>query len=701
MQTIKFLAIAIVIALAPTLAAADVVVSHFEPLQQALISKTDQNGQSFSAKSSTPTSVSIRFDALGKSFDLQLVPNDRITSGLQVEVYRGQLANNPQSWARIVLFDGMPRGMIWDGVEMYAVESPDDSTLPIDVPVIYRMADAFIVAGTMSCGSDFLSGSAADIVKDIVTATKVAVARAPGAVSEITMSAIGDFEFTQARGSDLAAEAAIATRLNNVDGFFSDQVGVQINVEYIEPINDPNIPFDDTLVAGTLLGQVSEHRLQTAAHNSRGLTHLYTGKNLETTTVGIAWRGTLCESYFGAGLSEGNGGATTDSLIAAHEIGHNFGAEHDGESETSCEAETGAFIMSPSINGSQQFSACSIAVMQAQAAAAVCTAALPAVDLSVRPVGQLSNVLLGAATDFEYEVSSNGTLDVAGVVVNFSIPNTLTLDTVTTSLGSCSSGAGVVDCDLGILAGLSSQTITLAATPIAIGVGTLSATASTTDTDERLSNNQDSIQLSVDSAVDLVASAPTSAAVFINENTSVSVTLNNISIVDASNVTASITLENGLQANSASWSIGTCNVTAQQVDCQAGTFAAQSTSVLTINATGVSNGRKDVTVVLASTEAEANPDDNSVVGEVRVVTPDKDKDSGGGAINPLLLLLGLVAVLSARRRQVRSWDEAAACTSPAHTTASTRRGKRHVMAANQRISVIAILNRNDIFVDGD
>jgi len=666
METLKYLAIVTVISLAPTHATADVVVSHFEPLQQTLLSKTDKNEHSFNSKLSAPGSMSIRFEALGKSFDLQLVPNDRIASGLQsdvamsqVEVYRGQLANNPQSWARIVVFDGMPRGMIWDGVEMYAVEAPDDSTLSIDAPVIYRMADAFVVAGTMSCGSHFLSGNAATIMKDIGRSTKIAIASAPGAISEITMSAIGDFEFTDARGGDSAAIAAIATRLNNVDGYFSEQVGVQINVDLIETHSDPADPFGDTLVAGDLLDEVSEYRLQTASHNSRGLTHLYTGKDLDTTTVGIAWLGVLCENYFGTGLSQGNGGATNDSLIAAHEIGHNFGADHDSEIDSSCASETGSFIMSPSFNGSDQFSDCSIAVMQAQATAAACVAALPAIDVSVRPVGQVSNVLLGAATDFEYEVSSNGTLDVAGVVVNFSIPNTLSLDTVTPSLGSCSSGAGVVDCDLGILAGLSSQTITLAATPISIGVGTLSATASTTDTDERPSNNQDSILLTVDPAVDLVAGVPTSAIVFVNENTLVSVTLNNTSVINATNATATFTLENGLQANSAGWSIGTCTVSAQQVDCQAGTFAAQTSSVLSINVVGITSGRREVTIVLASTEAEANPDDNSIVGEVRVVTPNNEKDDGGGATNPLVILLALFAIMvvrnsSARRRQIRT-----------------------------------------------
>ncbi len=663
MQTIKLLIIATLIALAPTLVAADVVVSHFEPLQQTLITKTDKYGHSFNSKLSTPASVSIRFAALGKSFDLQLVPNDRIASGLrsdagmfEVDVYRGRLANNPQSWARIVVFDGMPRGMIWDGVEMYAVEAPDDSTLSIDVPVIYRMADAFVVAGTMSCGTDYLSGSAASIMKDIGAATKVAIARAPGAVSEITMSAIGDFEFTDARGSDSAAIAAITTRLNNVDGYFSEQVGVQINVDLIETHSDPADPFGDTLVSGDLLDEVSEYRLQSANHNSRGLTHLYTGRNLDTTTVGIAWRGVLCENYFGAGLSEGNRGATNDSVIAAHEIGHNFGAEHDGETDTICESETGAFIMSPSVSSSTQFSDCSIAVMQAQAAAASCVAALPAVDVSVQPVEQVSNVLLGAATDLEYVVSSNGTLDVAAVSVNFSLPNVLTLDSVATSVGTCSNGAGMVDCNLGDLVGLSSASITLSVMPNAVGAGTLSASVSP-GADERPSNNQNSVLLSVDPAVDLIAGIPTSAAVFIDASTSVSVTLNNASVINATNATASITLENGLQADSATWSIGTCTVTAQQVDCQASTFAAQTTSVLTISATGITLGNKDVTVVLASAQADANPGNNSIIGEVRVVTPNADKDDGGGATNPLVILLTLLAIMtvrnsSARRRQV-------------------------------------------------
>ena len=121
-------------------------------------------------------------------------------------------------------------------------------------------------------------------------------------------------------------------------------------------------------------------------------------------------------------------------------------------------------------------------------------------------------------------------------------------------------------------------------------------------------------------------------------------------MLDASAVTLSISLSNGLQANSASWSIGTCTVTPQQVDCQAANFAAQSTSTLSVEVRGISNGNKNVTVALASAEAEANPADNSADGSVRVNNPPSDDDEGGGGTAPLFLSLLLMA--SALRRRV-------------------------------------------------
>jgi hypothetical protein len=642
METLKRLFFLSIFALLPVLSDADVVVSYFEPLRATELSAN-----------------AVRFDALGLSFDLQLQTNERVMSGLSganrpagIGVYRGQLANKPGSWVRIVVYNGMPRGLIWDGSEMFAIESPGDSDLSADTAVIYRLSDSFIAPGTMHCGTQSLTGNTAVVWQNLVASGKSAMARAPGAVSEITMSAIGDYEFTNDKGGDAGAIAAITTRLNNVDGFFSEQVGVQINVQLIETHSDVDDPFGDTLVSDELLNELSEYRLQTPAHNALGLTHLYTGRDFVTTTVGVAWRGTLCENYFGAGLSEGRGNAINDSLVAAHEIGHNFGAEHDGEPGTPCATDTGPYIMSPSINGSQQFSACSIGIMQAEAAAASCVVALPTVDVSIVPQGQASSVLLGAVTDFDYRVASNGTLNVSAVVADFALPATLTLESVTATSGSCTSGAGTASCDLGDLAGLSSQTITLRAMPTSVGAGSLVASVSTSDTDERPANNQDTLQLTVNPAVDLVVTTLTTAPVFVNESTIISATLDNLSILDATNVALSVTLEAGVQANSATWSLGNCTVASQQIDCQANTFAAQTSSTLSIAATGITAGRRDVTVTLDAAEADANPANNSAIGEVRVVSPQDEKKEGGGATSPLALLL-LAAALALRWRRTR------------------------------------------------
>ena len=657
----KSLKIAALTLLLPAASMAEVVVSHFEPVQQLRVVSTDTQSQSFDANVQRTGSTRLSFDALGQQFEFALEVNDRVaasipdgSSNARIQVYRGGLRGNPASWARIVMVDGQPSGIFSDGIEMYAIESPGDSSLSIDSAVVYRFADVFIAAGTMSCGSDSLVGRASSVSNEIMRSSKAAMAQGPGALSEILVSVVGDFEFTSAQGGDAGAVAAMATRMNNVDGFFSEQVGVQITVKQpIETHVSADDPFTDTNDSEVLLDEISEYREQTSFHNTAGLTHLWTGRDLAGTTAGIAWRGALCDSYFSTGLSEGNDGSFIDSLIAAHEIGHNFNAQHDGEPGTSCPDATEDFIMSASINGSTTFSDCSIAVMQAEAAIASCVIALPTVDVSIVPAVNIGDLLLGVSTDVQYQVSSNGLLDAAGVQANVLVPANLTLDSVSASTGSCSTGAGMVDCDLGDLVGLSNETITLSLTPAAVGNGSLTASVTTTGSDERADNNQVVSAYSIEAPVDLVARQPTAPDVLLESSTTVSAVIENISTREATNVTASVVLENGIEAVSANWPAGTCTVTAQQLDCQAASLAANSSSTLTITVNAVLRGRRDVTVTLASSEPEATPQDNSVTGGVVVTIEERnDDDSGSGAMHPILLLFGLVSVFVARRRKI-------------------------------------------------
>ena len=662
MQALKILIIAAILALSPALHAAQTYDSHFEPLHDMTVHTAEHLVDSADQLRLESQPMVLSFEALGQRFDLDLEANDRVLAALPddpayegVSAYRGRLLGNPDSWVRIVMYDGMPRGLVWDGETMFAIEAPGDSAVATSEPVMYRLADLNILPGTMMCGADSLSGNAERMYASMSGEWEGVVSEAAGAVSEITMGIIGDSSFTADQGGDEAAAAAITTRMSNVDGYFSEQVGVQLNVQLVETFDAATDPFDDTLDSSDLLDQLSRYRDRTSAHNSLGLTHLLTGRDVwsgsasNTSAVGVAWRGALCDSLVGAGLSEGRADPTIDSLIIAHEIGHNFGAEHDGEAGSSCESEPETFIMAPSVNGNDQFSACSIAVMQAEAAGARCVNALPAVDVGIERNVPLSTVLLGANTVIDYEVSINGTLDVTDVVADFTLPPVFALDSISASTGSCSSGAGTASCSFGDLTGLSSHTVTITGTPVAVGAGTLSAAVTTPDPDERASNNQDSIQLTVDPAVDLVVREPVTSPAFVDTSSNVSVVIENLSTLQANNVSLTVTLDAGLQATSANWSIGTCNVTAQQIDCQAGSFDALSSSSLNIAVTTLALGMQDVSVSITSNEVDANPSDNAASRAVNVVSEQgEEEDSGGGSPSPLLLLL--LAMLVRRRR---------------------------------------------------
>jgi len=639
-------------------------VTHYEPLQRLSFHSVAAGEESPRHTIRTAAPVDVNFDAMGKSFDLRLEPHSTLwpaeyRSALpdSINVYRGQLANNPDSWARIVVYNDIPRGVIWDGSEMYAIEAPGDSIVQSDVPIIYRLADTLIEPGSISCGSQEYATSGAELMASVSGELAEVFARAPGAVSEITMAAIGDSSFTIDRGGDADALAAMAARLVIVDGYFSEQVSVQIDVTHWETYSDPAADPITTLAdpdtgetdPDALLRDLGIYRQATPAQNSRGLTHMFTGRDLTGTTAGIAFVGSLCRSNSGSGLSEGDRGLAVGALIAAHEIGHNFGADHDGDPTGPC-PDAGNFIMSPSVNpNNEDFSACSVGVMEAVATAASCVDLLPTVDMKIELNALSTNVLLGADTVLSYNVTNRGGSAATNVTTAIELPGNLMFDSVVASVGTCTDDAGTVNCDLGDVPAATVRTIDIDVTPNNVGTDTITATVSA-DVDERADNDQEAVQLTVDPAVDLVVNSPTAAAVIVNAFTTINVNLENVSVLDATAVTLSISLSNGLQANAAAWSIGTCTVTLQQIDCQAANFAAQSTSTLSVEVRGISNGNKDVTVALASAEADANPSNNSVVGSVRVNNPPREDDEGGGSTAPLFLCLLLMSTALRRRR---------------------------------------------------
>ena len=644
----------------------NVTLLHYESLQQLNVEKHSNSDNQKLQAAAGP--ADIQFNALGKNFDLELQTNTPLLSAMTPEdrasgimPYRGHIAGNPDSWVRIVVVDDMPSGLIWDGEELFAVEAPGDSVVDTASPIIYRLADAAIAPGTMSCETRSPRGfakpptspkvNAGAMYRSMLTELKTSMVQGPGAVSQIDVGIIGDFEFTNARGSN--ANAAIVTRMNNVDGIFSQQLGVQINIPTIVTFDNANDPFSDETEAGRLLDELAAYRQNTPAQNSLGLTHLWTGKNLDGTTVGIAFVGAICNSGFGAGLSEGRGNATFDSLIAAHELGHNFGAPHDS-TPGACQSTPANFLMAPNVNGSDQFSACSITEMQDNVARAPCITPLPTVDVTVGNDNQAATVLLGNTATVTFDISNSGTAEATNVNADVSLPTNVSLLSAAASVGTCTNGAATASCSLGNIAENASVSVTVTATTTAVGIGNFTATVTATD-DNNAGNNQNSVPITVDPAVNLQVGVPTARQVVVNQSTTISATLQNTSTISATNLNLTVTLDSGLRADSATWSIGTCTVAAQQIDCQAASLDAQTSSNLQLGVTGTTIGSSNYTITAEATQADVNPANNSATSSVNVTTAPSggsgDESGGGVAGFALLFLLTLIGLF--RQRSLR------------------------------------------------
>lgn len=643
-------------------AATDIVIDHSEPLRQLVYERAaDVDG---SRKPGSSPVTAMRFDAFGRRFELTLEENRALTSAVQnqailesIDVYRGRIADEDDSWVRVTIDDENPRGMLWDGQEMYAIDMVNNQT------AIYRLADLRISGDALSCSVAATSSNGDDLLKAVLaeTAAKTTFQKGPGATSEIDIAVLGDFEFSSDMGA--SAEAEILTRMNNVDGIFSTQVGVQLNVNRVDIFSTSNDPFTDETKAGDLLDELSAYRLARSSQRGNGLSHLFTGRDLDGSTVGIAYGGkygaAICHDRYGAGLTQATHGATFDSLIVAHEVGHNFGAPHDGTTDSACEAEAQDFLMAPNLNGNDIFSTCSIEQIEIGIDRTYCVAPLPTAEVTVVAAALTTTVLLGNSSDIVFDVNSTGTDNVANVQFDISIPTNVSLNSVTTSSGSCTSGAGDVTCSLGTIVAGSGTTVTLTVSTPSTGTADFVAGITAAD-DANAGNNQASTLLTIDPAVDLVLNAAATVQIDPNQTTVISPRIENRATLDATDVTLTLTPNTGITVDSATWSPGSCDIADNIVTCQAASLAAQANDELLVQVTGVTEGAQSYTLAISSSDADRNMSNNSVSGQInvgQVTTPvvnnqQASSGGGGGAMSPAYLLLLAAASMALIRRRI-------------------------------------------------
>ncbi len=315
----------------------------------------------------------VNVSALGREFQLRVGVNPRVDRWAPpggLHHYQGVLEGVPHSWVRVSIAGESLRGVIYDGRELFAIEPDAAGAL-----AMFRMSDVEFDP-PLSFTGDTLAVPGLQPVPGLQEKTGNPSGgprlNALTPDRELEVSVVGDAAFRARYSSDAAAQDAVLARLNIVDGIFSAQVGVAINVASMNIADAVSDQLDVSTDPPILLDSLGRLRQQTPALNSQGLTHLFTGRDLDGNNVGIGYDGVPCNARYSASLAEAHEDAGVDGLISAHEIGHVFGAPHDGDGACASTSPT-EFIMAPVLNSrATSFSQCSLDQMAPQVAGAKC-----------------------------------------------------------------------------------------------------------------------------------------------------------------------------------------------------------------------------------------------------------------------------------------------------------------------------------------
>ncbi|HVO47160.1 MAG TPA: M12 family metallo-peptidase [Steroidobacteraceae bacterium] len=449
------------------------------------------------------------FEAYGRHFSLLLQTNEGIQRAVpadrpDIETLRGTLDGQPGSWARMTRTRSGWRGVVSDGHDLYALEPAgdlaDSATQPPDTapnaPMVYRLSDAILSVAPGYCR--VLSADGTPLPDDPATGTSGtnmtaqmladAVAsdvgpRPSGVDLKLSVSVVADYEFYQQYSDD--PEGTIISRMDIVDGIYTSQVGVKIDLAPITIIKTRSEPFTKT-DPEDLLAQVRQYRGAHPSQMSAGVTHLMTGRNLDGSIIGIAYLGSVCNGNQADSLSEGGHSTSMSALIAAHEIGHNFNAPHDGV-PGACASTPQTFLMAPRINFSNQFSACSLQQISARIQSAQCLSPYTAPDIALELATGTVSATTNTAFTLSFSARALGDDASEDVVATASLPAGITVQSATADGGTCTTDSGSVTCTFGSLNAGETHQIDLHL--ISATAGTSSAALSVSSSNDNVSDN--------------------------------------------------------------------------------------------------------------------------------------------------------------------------------------------------------------------
>jgi uncharacterized repeat protein (TIGR01451 family) len=114
-------------------------------------------------------------------------------------------------------------------------------------------------------------------------------------------------------------------------------------------------------------------------------------------------------------------------------------------------------------------------------------------DIQVTGSSNNGSPPIGQAFHYTFQVKDNGPQEADGVTFDDTLPATLTLASVTTSLGTCGNAGNAIHCDLGTLATGQQSNIVISAVPTTTGSLTDTATIAMTGPETQPAHNAVSV----------------------------------------------------------------------------------------------------------------------------------------------------------------------------------------------------------------
>jgi hypothetical protein len=242
----------------------------------------------------------------------------------ELNTYRGFIEGRPDVEIRFNIREDVVEGVILTPHDWYFVEpvknyEPD---APATEALVYRASDIRPDAvGT--CGTSLFEriGHAEDMVGPIPRE-----ADSGPVIADVATEA--DYEYVTAMGGSAGANSSILDVLNQVDGIYSAQLSVSLRVVYQHTWSDAGDPYSSTAPA-TMLGEFRSWYSSNMSAIDYDLAHMWTGKDMDGSTIGIAYLGVVCNARsYSYGVSQRFNSTPGKYILTAHEIGHNFGASH-------------------------------------------------------------------------------------------------------------------------------------------------------------------------------------------------------------------------------------------------------------------------------------------------------------------------------------------------------------------------------------